>query len=140
MAFKEDSHGVIRDEHGRWVKGQTGNPAGRMPKQLEERIRVAFDELMTDDLIRGIIWNAIVGAVKDNDKGDREFIFRYTATKPAERLDVTTTQVTKGYAIEDVSPDAWPSLDDTQPAFPIPPDIAALDDIDVRNDANDSHV
>lgn len=46
MAFREDKNGIIRDELGRYVPGQSGNPAGAKPRSQTEEAREAVEPFL----------------------------------------------------------------------------------------------
>ena len=80
---------MTRDDKGRFIKGVSGNPKGRSPKDREERY---YDILLTavtfDD------WQAIVKkAAEQARRGDpvaRKWLSDYLVGPVQQRIDVTT--------------------------------------------------
>lgn len=80
---------MARDKNGRFIKGQSGNPAGRSRREVEQAFhqsmvgRVSLEE-----------WQKIVDfAVKEalaGDKDARVWLGNYLMGKPQGRLDVTS--------------------------------------------------
>jgi hypothetical protein len=79
---------VTRDENGKFIKGVSGNPAGRPKKEREERYR--------DILVNSVTfadWEAIIGkAVKQAKGGDsvaRKWLSDYLIGPPIQRQELT---------------------------------------------------
>ena len=54
---------MTRDEKGRFIKGVSGNPKGRAPREIEETYRaILIDEVSPDD------WRQIIRKAKDQAK------------------------------------------------------------------------
>lgn len=77
-----------RDSKGRFIKGQTGNPAGRMPKEREVQYR---DILVTAVPVED--WHEIIyKAVKQAKQGDataRKWLTDYLVGVPAQKMELT---------------------------------------------------
>ena len=78
-----------RDKHGRFVKGASGNPNGRSPKEREERYyNILLTAVTYDD------WQEIVRKAADQARrGDavaRKWLSDYLVGAVQQRLDVTT--------------------------------------------------
>lgn len=77
-----------RDENGRFIKGSTGNPRGRMPKERETK----FYEL-TLNTVTFEDWKAIVKkAVAQAQRGDgvaRKWLSDYLIGPPVQRQEHT---------------------------------------------------
>lgn len=79
---------MTRDEHGRFIKGVTGNPKGRPKRQQEEMYyRILMTACSADD------WTLIVNrAVADAKRGDavaRKWLADYLIGPPIERKEIT---------------------------------------------------
>jgi hypothetical protein len=81
--------GRQRDEKGRFIKGHTGNPNGRMPKTRE----IKYYEL-TISAVSEADWVEIVkAAVKQAIRGDnqaRKWLSDYLIGMPQQKVDLTT--------------------------------------------------
>jgi hypothetical protein len=94
-----------RDNNGRFVKGVSGNPRGRLPKPKEEQYyRVLVTRCTNRD------WKAIIDkAIEQAKRGDavaRKWLADYIVGPPKQDIDVTSAGLPlKGYAI--ISPDDW---------------------------------
>ena len=79
---------MTRDEKGRFIKGVSGNPVGRKPREVEEEYRLILVANVSQE-----DWAAIVRrAVSDAKKGDtsaRKFIADYLIGPPVERKELT---------------------------------------------------
>lgn len=77
-----------RDERGRFIKGSTGNPRGRAPKEREERYyEILMTSISFDD------WRSIIDKARDQaKKGDsvaRKWLADYLVGPPVERKELT---------------------------------------------------
>jgi hypothetical protein len=77
-----------RDASGKFVKGQSGNPTGRAPKEREQRY---YDILMTSVTFDD--WREIVLKAKDQakrgDQAARKWLADYLVGPPVERKEIT---------------------------------------------------
>ena len=78
---------MVRDEKGRFVKGVSGNPKGRSPKEREERYyEIAMNSVTFKD------WQEIIStAVKQAKRGDaqaRKWLADYLAPQ-SQRQEIT---------------------------------------------------
>jgi len=81
---------MTRDDKGRFVKGETGNPKGRSPKEREERYyEITLSTVTFED------WQAIVKKAADQArKGDavaRKWLSDYLVGPVQQKVDVNTT-------------------------------------------------
>lgn len=79
---------VARDPAGKFIKGESGNPKGRPPKEREQRFyEITLAAVTFDD------WKAIIDkAVSQAKKGDavaRKFLADYLMGQPVQRLEHT---------------------------------------------------
>lgn len=79
----------MRDEKGRFVKGTSGNPAGRARREVEAAyLHVTFGAVSEDD------WRKVVAAmIKQAQRGNvaaATWLGNYFLGKPQERVDVTS--------------------------------------------------
>jgi len=74
---------------GGWVKGQSGNPNGRPPKERERRFYHITLTACTFKDWREIVKKAVAQA-KDGDAAARKFLADYIIGPPVQRADVTT--------------------------------------------------
>jgi len=79
---------VERDEHGRFVKGSTGNPRGRLPKEREERFLEITLSTVTFTDWKDIVNKAVVQA-KHGDSQARKFLADYLIGPPIQRTELT---------------------------------------------------
>ncbi len=80
---------MTRDEHGRFVKGETGNPLGRSPREREERYyKIMMNSVTFED------WKRIIAkAVKQASNGDaqaRKWLSDYLIGTVPQKLDITS--------------------------------------------------
>ena len=80
---------MTRDEKGRFIKGASGNPNGRSPKDREERYyEITLSTVAFDD------WQQIIKkAAEQAKRGDavaRKFLADYLIGTAQQKLDVTT--------------------------------------------------
>ena len=77
-----------RDDKGHFVKGNSGNPTGRAPRQREERYYSIMMQTVTF-----ADWERIIGkAVEQAKKGDsvaRKWLSDYLIGPPVERKEIT---------------------------------------------------
>ena len=77
---------VARDESGKFLKGSTGNPRGRLPKEREQRY---YEILMTSVTFED--WAVIVKkAAEQARRGDakaREWLSDHLVGKPDENMN-----------------------------------------------------
>ena len=77
----------MRDELGRWVKGETGNPLGRAPRAREARY---YTLTMSACSLKD--WKAIIKrAVEQAKRGDgqaRSFLAGYLIGPPTQKVDM----------------------------------------------------
>ena len=79
---------VRRDANGKFIKGQSGNPAGRPKKEREERFyEVAITAVSFTDW-REIIEKAVAQA-KRGDPTARKFLADYLMGLPTNKVEVT---------------------------------------------------
>jgi hypothetical protein len=80
---------MTRDENGRFVKGETGNPKGRPPRAREERY---YEIMMTTCSYadwQKIVEKAVIDA-KRGDKEARKWLSDYLVGTAEQRLDITS--------------------------------------------------
>jgi hypothetical protein len=76
-----------RDEHGRFIKGHSGNPNGRAPKEREQRYYEVLLETVPYDQWKRII----VKAAQQAEKGDhqaRKWLSDYLIGAPVQRNEL----------------------------------------------------
>ena len=78
-----------RDDKGRFIKGSTGNPTGRSPREREERY---YQIMMTTVSFEN--WKRIIEkAVQQAEKGDaqaRKWLGDYLVGAAVQKLDITS--------------------------------------------------
>ena len=72
---------IARDEKGRFVKGASGNPQGRLPKQTETSYLQVSESVCTFDVWREITMKAVEQA-KRGDARARQWLSDYLIGKP----------------------------------------------------------
>ena len=72
---------VARDSKGRFVKGASGNPQGRLPKQTETSYLQVSESVCTFDVWREITMKAVEQA-KRGDARARQWLSDYLIGKP----------------------------------------------------------
>lgn len=72
---------VARDSKGRFVKGASGNPQGRLPKEIERSYLQVCESTCTFDVWREIVTKAIEQA-KRGDARARQWLSDYLMGKP----------------------------------------------------------
>jgi len=72
---------VARDSKGRFVKGASGNPQGRLPKQIEQTYLQVCESTCTFDVWREIVTKAVEQA-KRGDARARQWLSDYLMGKP----------------------------------------------------------
>jgi hypothetical protein len=76
-----------RNERGQYIKGVSGNPAGRPTRQTENKyLQITIGSVSEDDW-KAIIDKAVVQA-KAGDKNAREWLSDYLQGKPIENLNI----------------------------------------------------
>ena len=82
---------VIRDENGRFVKGNPGNPeaTGRPPREVEDKYLHALKKSVTLTAWKAISKRAI-GDAKKGDRAARQWLSDYLLGKPQQFVDVTS--------------------------------------------------
>jgi len=77
-----------RDESGRFLKGSTGNPTGRAPREREERYYKIMVQTVTFADWERIITKAVDQA-KRGDSVARKWLSDYLIGPPVERKEIT---------------------------------------------------
>ena len=72
---------IARDSKGRFVKGASGNPQGRLPKQTETSYLQVSESVCTFDVWREITMKAVEQA-KRGDARARQWLSDYLIGKP----------------------------------------------------------
>ena len=72
---------VARDAKGRFVKGASGNPQGRLPKEIEKTYLQVCESTCTFDVWREIVMKAVEQA-KRGDARARQWLSDYLMGKP----------------------------------------------------------
>ena len=72
---------IARDSKGRFVKGASGNPQGRLPKQTETSYLQVSESVCTFDVWREITMKAVEQA-KGGDARARQWLSDYLTGKP----------------------------------------------------------
>ena len=72
---------IARDSKGRFVKGASGNPQGRLPKQTETSYLQVSESVCTFDVWREIVAKAVEQA-KRGDARARQWLSDYLVGKP----------------------------------------------------------
>ena len=72
---------VERDAKGRFAKGASGNPQGRLPKQIEQSYLQVSESVCTFDVWREIVMKAVEQA-KQGDARARQWLSDYLIGKP----------------------------------------------------------
>ena len=72
---------IARDSKGRFVKGASGNPQGRLPKQTETSYLQVSESVCTFDVWREIVAKAVEQA-KRGDARARQWLSDYLMGKP----------------------------------------------------------
>jgi len=76
---------IARDEKGRFVKGASGNPQGRLPKQTETSYLQVSESVCTFDVWREIVAKAVEQA-KRGDARARQWLSDYLIGKPVSMV------------------------------------------------------
>jgi len=76
---------VARDSKGRFVKGASGNPQGRLPKQTETSYLQVSESVCTFDVWREIVAKAVEQA-KRGDARARQWLSDYLIGKPVSMV------------------------------------------------------
>jgi len=72
---------IARDEKGRFVKGASGNPQGRLPKEIEQTYLQVCESTCPFDVWREIVAKAVEQA-KRGDARARQWLSDYLMGKP----------------------------------------------------------
>ena len=72
---------IARDEKGRFVKGASGNPQGRLPKEIEQTYLQVCESTCPFDVWREIVLKAVEQA-KRGDARARQWLSDYLIGKP----------------------------------------------------------
>jgi hypothetical protein len=80
----------VRDEKGRFVKGHTGNPNGRAPKERELRFYDITLSAVSDEDWRIIVYKARDQA-KRGDAVARKWLADYLIGPPTQKTDLTVS-------------------------------------------------
>lgn len=76
---------IARDSKGRFVKGASGNPQGRLPKQTETSYLQVSESVCTFDVWREIVAKAVEQA-KRGDARARQWLSDYLIGKPVSMV------------------------------------------------------
>ena len=76
---------IARDSKGRFVKGASGNPQGRLPKQTETSYLQVSESVCTFDVWREITMKAVEQA-KRGDARARQWLSDYLIGKPLQMV------------------------------------------------------
>jgi hypothetical protein len=79
---------MTRDEKGHFVKGVSGNPKGRAPKEREVQYMNALASCVSVDDWKEIITKAVTDA-KRGDTAARKFLADYLIGPPVEKKEIT---------------------------------------------------
>jgi hypothetical protein len=79
---------MVRDTKGRFVKGVSGNPKGRAPKQQELRYYDILVSAVTPERWRNIVNKAVLQA-EHGDQAARKWLADYLIGPPVERKELT---------------------------------------------------
>lgn len=97
-----------RDENGRFVKGASGNPRGRLPKDREEKYFEIMQTAVTFQDWKDITKKAVEQA-KRGDAQARKWLSDYMLGAPVQRQEITgadgnpiTVQVISGVKYADI--------------------------------------
>ena len=80
---------MTRDERGRFVKGKSGNPAGRKPRATEQDFLDLLKDAVTEDDWRLVVHRAVDQA-KKGDPSARKFLADYLIGPPPQRHEINT--------------------------------------------------
>ena len=76
---------IARDSKGRFVKGASGNPQGRLPKQVEQTYLQVCEGVCSFDVWREITMKAVEQA-KRGDARARQWLSDYLIGKPLQMV------------------------------------------------------
>ena len=79
-----------RDANGRFVKGKSGNPKGRAPRETEQQYKDAFTAAVSPEEWIQIIEAAKALALK-GDKDARKWLGDYIVGVPTQRTEINAT-------------------------------------------------
>lgn len=94
-------------------KGQSGNPAGRPPKVVEDAKQSVLLELFNEAEERAVVKNMLAIAKRKSAMTSAAAISAATWLwdrkygKVKEQLELSGEIGVKGYTVKEVSPDAW---------------------------------
>ena len=81
----------MRDENGRFVKGQSGNPKGRRPKAKELSYLAIVTDVVTPEKFKAGIEKAWQLALR-GDLPAMRFVTEYILGKPTQAVSVETSE------------------------------------------------
>ena len=91
---------TARDENGRFVKGHSGNPNGRPPRNREERfLEITLSKVTYRDWAE-IVEKAVTQA-KRGDATARKFLADYLLGPPTQKHDVSSDNTLRVIYIDD---------------------------------------
>ena len=76
---------IARDSKGRFIKGASGNPQGRLPKRVEQNYLQVSEGVCTFDVWREITMKAVEQA-KQGDARARQWLSDYLIGKPLQMI------------------------------------------------------
>jgi len=88
MAKETEEKQVTKRHSGMWVKGQSGNPAGRPSRAKETRYLKIMHEVVSDDVWMQICERAAKDAI-DGSHPARRWLADYTVGPPIKQTDIT---------------------------------------------------
>lgn len=78
----------VRDDKGKFVKGQSGNPAGRPKREVEKAyLDATIGKVSLEDW--GKIVEKAVSQAKEGDGEARKWLSEYLLGKPTQQIDIT---------------------------------------------------
>ncbi len=100
-------------------KGQSGNPAGRPPKAVEDAQQSVLLELFNEQEERAVVQNMIRIATRARIDtataaiGAATWLWDRKYGKVKDQVELSGAIAVKGYTVKEVSPDAWDEGDET---------------------------